>query len=578
MPTRNRTRWRPDVDGQFVRQLGRKLGASGKAVQHKFRLGTDHAEARKRDELLRQVWKQVEVASPQSPLWNDDTLELAKSVARGETTLRIPRRPDEDVVVYAQRVHELRKTFTMLNILPDGAYDAVFGVQLLGALDTMYKESEDAHITQRSENEQWFLRLLSRSDAGPGPTLHETMNQHITWIEQEYQHPEMGVTPWGRKRMGQVKSLISHHKDMALASLDRRAVEEMIQHWRQRPKKMNADHRITKKSAENYITALKGFFDWLHTAPQYKWREPEDMGRINIRVVTLESDRRTQITPEELFTLDELTLLYKYGTPLDRLLILLGLNCGFGRAESASLLVGEVHLRTAHSERHQEIMNFESTPADSFIKRVRRKSGVYGEFLVFDQTVQGIEWALDNRKKQAGHGRGARLLVNGKGEPYDKPTKRGNANQQIPNMFVRLFKRIEDNRIKIKRRPFKILRKTAGDLVKRFSDGEVKGVFLCHGEPVRSDHLDDAYTTRPFGKVFRALRDVEAYLQPMFAAAGQSPFRTQLQGYTPRGVFDRERELWRKGVSAPEIATEVGVSVATVYRHIERFKKEPTEK
>ncbi len=54
------------------------------------------------------------------------------------------------------------------------------------------------------------------------------------------------------------------------------------------------------------------------------------------------------------------------------------------------------------------------------------------------------------------------------------------------------------------------LRKTAGDLVKRFSDGEVSGVFLCHGTPVPSDSLQDVYTNRPLPESFepcRAWRD-----------------------------------------------------------------------
>lgn len=59
----------------------------------------------------------------------------------------------------------------------------------------------------------------------------------------------------------------------------------------------------------------------------------------------------------------------------------------------------------------------------------------------------------------------ARLLLNGRGEPYDKPTKNGNANMQIPNSFARLMKRIDADQHVISRLPFKMLRKTGGDLV-----------------------------------------------------------------------------------------------------------------
>ena len=139
----------------------------------------------------------------------------------------------------------------------------------------------------------------------------------------------------------------------------------------------------------------------------------------------------------------------------------------------------------------------------------------------FGHTVQGIEWALEERRRHGKLDANARLLLNGNGEPFDKPTKGGNPNRQIPNRFIRLRQRIADESNAIKKLPFKMLRKTGGDLVKRFSDGEIAGVFLCHGQPVATDNLSDAYTQRPFGKVFTALRKVEEYLAPMFEAVDQ---------------------------------------------------------
>ena len=163
---------------------------------------------------------------------------------------------------------------------------------------------------------------------------------------------------------------------------------------------------------------------------------------------------------------------------------------------------------------------------DSFIKRHRRKTNVYGEYILFPQTVEAIEWALARRRQSPGYCPEARLLVSSNGEAYDKPTSGGNPNMQIPNRFSALIRRIqktEEGKTFI-RRPFKILRKTAGDMVRRYSDGEVAAVFHSRGQSVRIDDLADAYTTRPFGKVFRALRDVEQYLAPMFQAAGAKPF------------------------------------------------------
>lgn len=116
------------------------------------------------------------------------------------------------------------------------------------------------------------------------------------------------------------------------------------------------------------------------------------------------------------------------------------------------------------------------------------------------------------------------LFLNGRGERFDKPTRKGNRNQQIPNQFGRLLSRIRADDHEVTSLSFGKLRKTAADLMRRFSDGEVSGVFLCHGQPVRTDNLADVYTNRPFGKVFATLRLVEEHLKAVFEAAGKEPF------------------------------------------------------
>jgi hypothetical protein len=353
------------------------------------------------------------------------------------------------------------------------------------------------------------------------------MREYIEWLKEEYSHPETGVTPWGRTQVGQVESLIAHHDDLQIGEVRHEQIENMTRYWRQRPHKKGTKgkkQRVTAKSATHYIGALRNFFKWLHNRPNFDWKKPDDFHEMKTRVAKLENEHRTQVDAEQVFTLDELKLLYRYGAPLDRMLILLGLNCGFGAAESSSLLVSEVYLRTPHSLRHQELLHYNSTESDSFIRRVRRKNRVFGEFLLFHPTALAIETFLRKRKKQGECGPGSRLLVNGRGHPYDKPTSSGNANRQIPNRFVRLVQRIGDDGHQINKLSFKMLRKTGGDLVKRYSDGEVAGVYLCHGNPVATDDLSDAYTQRPFGKVFNAIREVESWLAPMFEAGGPHPF------------------------------------------------------
>jgi hypothetical protein len=196
-------------------------------------------------------------------------------------------------------------------------------------------------------------------------------------------------------------------------------------------------------------------------------------------------------------------------------------------AEIASLRVGEVCLFQAHEERFQEHLQLRTTNNDSFIKRVRRKNLVYGEHILFSQTVKVMQWAISRRSKQPDFGRDSTLFLNDEFQPYDKQTKSGNRNQQIPNAFTRLLKRVKRDGEEISTLSFGKLRKTAGDLVRRFSTGEISSVFLCHGKTVKTDSLLKHYTNRPFGKVFETIREVKQYLEPVFAAAGKDPFDDQ---------------------------------------------------
>jgi len=525
MATRNRKTWKPNKAGVYERQIGWRLSRTGKRVQHKFRFACTLKDAQRREQKIVELWEGIEATSFGSePRWCETTIDIAKQIAAGKVPIQVRKDRDEDEVTYVKRVHELRKRFPSIAILPEMKYSHAFGLRLLEWIDD---RAEAAQQSLEDEHEQNAQSLWSHMEGGGkehGPSLHQAMDDYVTWLKQEYQDGDQHVTPWGRTKIKQVETLKSRHDDISLASMDHEAVGGMFRFWRQRPTRKGSTEPIAKKSAEHYVAALKDFFRWLHINPRYTWRKPEGFDDIRTRVRTLHNEQRRQVSRRDVFTLDELVLLNHYAMPLERLLLLLGINCGFGRAEIATLLVGEVHLRKPHKERFQGILGFDFSSDDSFIKRHRRKTGVYGEHLLFPQTVEAVEWALKRRRRQPRFRQTARLLLTDKAEPYDKLTKGGNPNQRVPNMFSRLIRRVRDDGNDIRSLSFGKLRKTAGDLVRQFADGEVAGVFLLHGQPVNADNLLDVYTSRPFGKVFAAIRQVQDHLQPMFKAAGPTPF------------------------------------------------------
>lgn len=408
-----------------------------------------------------------------------------------------------------------------------------------------------------------------------GATLHQALRAYEKYLEREYYRPETEqITPWGRTQVRQTKNLRKHHANVLLSKLDADTVGELIGYWRRRPCKIGSKEPMTAKSASNYIGTLVRFLKWLDQSSSFDWSKPFALSDMDTRVRRLSSDHdRKGLEQVDTFSLEELRLLMRYAQPFERLLLLLGLNCGFGRAEISTLLVREAQLYQGHTKNHREIMAYETTDDDSFIKRVRRKSGVYGEHILWPMTVQGVEWALEQRERFPEFGPDARLLLSEKGTALDKQTKSGNANQLIPNHWDRLVKRIIDDGNAIRKLSFGKLRKTGSDLVRRMSDGEVAAVFECHGTPVRNDNLSDLYTNRPFGKVFKAIRDVEEFLQPMFKEAGQKPFAPQAQAYTKRSTIDRIIQLHELNYPTGQIAAAVGLSGSAVSRHIQAYRQ-----
>ena len=576
MGTRTRKSWKLDSQGQYARQIGWQRSRNGKLVQHKFRLGDELGEAKRRERRLREFWEGIEATSTeQPPVWTPFTLHIAKQIEKGKTLIELPRKPHDSPQAYARYIHRIQRHYPMISFV---AQDEEAYVQ--GAVSNKgFVEGEIAVAVEEVENRHLRIGNVSRIDIpSNNGTLHEAMRAYIAWIKQEYYRTELGrITGNGRTKVRQVSTLIERHDNVPLSCVDYDQAERMVRFWRQRPFKKNTTKPITTKSAQNYIGELKRFFNWLHTSKNFDWRKPDDFEQISTKVDPSPSAKQRRLAQVDTFSKDELCLLNKYATPLERVFLLLGINCGFGTAEVASMLIGEVVLFQAHKKRYQEILRYETTNADSFIKRVRRKNGVYGEHILFPQTVEAMQWALERRKREPHPEQEAILLLNEKGQPYDEPTKGGNRNQQIPNRFADLVKRIRQDYADFPKLSFGKLRKTAGDLVRRFSDGEIMAVFHCRGQAVPTDDLADVYSNRPFGKVFHAIREVQDYLEPMFEVAGLTPFRAQPQAYTSRKTRDKMLELHEQGMPIRTIAEKVKKSRMAVYRHLKRQKEQQAD-
>jgi hypothetical protein len=323
----------------------------------------------------------------------------------------------------------------------------------------------------------------------------------------------------------------------------------MVRYWTNRPTAENRKTPISLASVEQQIKALRMFLKWLHKTPAFKWRgytDVEDALRVDYAGLMTHDEIANLKSGVSTYTPDQLAMLYKYATDRERVLLLLGINCAFARAECVSLRKDEIHL--------------DHTPPS--IKRVRRKSRVYAEFSLWPQTVQALTW-LKNHQADADTPDNLFALVTPQGKPLREIG--------IANAWNKLLDRVVKDHPSFRRLSFKHLRKTAGQLIRNMSDGETAGVFLSHGQPVKSDDLLDAYTNRDFSKVFAALDRVHLQLAPMFAAApdaftgAPSPAGANISRATIEAIL----RLHGEGKSVAEISKTLKLSRPTVYRWLQ---------
>jgi hypothetical protein len=328
--------------------------------------------------------------------------------------------------------------------------------------------------------------------------------------------------------------------------------------------------RIAARTARNYIKQYRHFLRWLNTAPGFSWKRPADLEFTAVRIPesTQEKAAAARTSRVQTYTTDEIRVLWEYATPLKRLLLLLGLNCGFDAKMIATLQPEDVHLHQRHP--HEGEVGCSTSEDDSWILRLRNKTAVYGEWRLWPITVQAIEWWYRQRAKiEVAEGVTA-LVVNRNGLAYDTPTRRNDRNVQIPNHWDGLTTTIrnDDKHKNFRKLSFGKLRKTAGNLIRVEADGEVAGVFLCHGTPVKSDNLLDEYTNRPFAKVFEAIEIVGQRLNPIWSSV-ETPFpevRKKGGANIPASKIRKIQRMRKAGFKVARIAEEVGVDKNTVYR------------
>ena len=189
-------------------------------------------------------------------------------------------------------------------------------------------------------------------------------------------------------------------------------IEAILKKFAERPLSKHDDQPLAYYTVRNALITFRQFIRWLNRSEMYKWEMPRAFSFPRTKIRKLAADR---IKKRKVFTRSELKTIWQYALPWDRALILLALNCGFSKAELATLQAAEV---------------MTDKKGHTFIKRDRVKTDSHGEWLLWDETLEALEYLKKLHKGSTPY-----MVVSKTGKPLDRKTPKGNENQTIKNQL-----------------------------------------------------------------------------------------------------------------------------------------------
>jgi integrase len=529
-----------DSEGRYKRWLGWKHGNGGKMIQHLFRLGRDKEKALAANRKLEAVWESVVArwkerkarggTDEPCPVWDDVTLAIGTAVARGEDYCVLQPLPGTSAPVAADWLAWEQAHFPMIRLrLPEEMLRAA------AAQAIQYAAEDWARLHQETAQARDVVL------AALGEPLNVDLDKALAAYDDYLASAHKGK-PSLRPRRTAVILLRKHlDKQQTLANLDADAIERWLAYWCRRPV---GDKRspLAYHTCRNVLLELRRFLLWLQRSPAFPWELPRHFVFPRCHVDKLPAER---VKKRPHFTLEELKIIWQYAKPWDRALILLALNCGFSKREIATLQVGEVVQGKKHT----------------FIKRHRTKTDVYGEWVLWPETLEALEYLKQFRPENATF-----AVANQNGKPMTDGTKGGNENQVIKNHWDWIMGRVLTDYPDFYRLPFKHLRKTGANMLRHLPLRGATGLpvlYLAHGEQGDSrDVLLPAYTSRRFVRLHLALLRLRKMLLPVFATVA-NPWEGKPMRTTPK-TLARVKELRAAGKKLKEIAAEVGLHWVTV--------------
>ena len=396
---------------KIVSQNGVKVTAHSKGYRkmvggHLFHLGQDQAKALTLAVRIKEVWRMTR--SPGRKGWDEDALALAKNLVQLEHGRELEAPPPMDPSMAIQVAQRRNRPIAPLADLKGPLFE-----QPPARLSEAIKAFEDR--IQDSENRSKF------------------------WKDELC------------RRVGLVQDTLG---DMPLAEFGHDAISKLVETWAGRCKGRKA--KWSPETLKDLLRAARQFVDWLDCTEKFKWEAPRRFERLFKIPPGLPPAVRHN---HRAFTVEELQQLYQAAwSDRLRLLLLLGLQCGFYQSDCASLTGDMCHL----------------DEKDPFISRPRGKTGQPGRWGLWPETAD----LLKAEKRKTRRSGSKPLLLNEDGELLVRGNEDGQKLDSVRLLWRRLLAKCGfSGRAGY---GYKYLRKTGSQLVRTIGGHELAEAFLAH--------------------------------------------------------------------------------------------------
>lgn len=489
----------------------RDLGVDSDGNQPRFVLGRDEQQALLRKARLEALWAIIE-SDGGGCCWDAFTLAIGKAVARGEVMFGLPRPPGAEDGAYAAVVSQYAVRYrSVIAILPEDQAAFANGVQQNQHWHKALTQSVTATVNGAAAVVGLDVKIDDIFEAETG-TLHQALDAYQAEFERDTPKLPGGILKqFERKRIERVARLKATHQDMPLYQLTKDKIAETISYWRNRPPTKKGTPCSTKH-AKHHRDEFDRFLGWLDAASRFKWMMPRGAEKISRKIIRFDHEKKLTAVTKIVYSPEQLATLNSVATDFDRMILYLALNCAMGAAEAGRVFLDDCVLFQTHP--HAKKLQIPASNQDSWLRYFRPKTSVFGEWYLWPETVEMIEWG----KRRAKGLKSKHLICRASGNPlYDESL--GNPQSGFANLWTRLRNRAIAKDGNLPKLPFGSLRDTLPDHLRHEYSSELASICLTHGIPTNiesADDLLDLYSNRPFGRLHAALKESRDYYAPVF--------------------------------------------------------------